>query len=179
MSYLIISASLNPESKSALLAKAALSELEKLGLSADCIDLKDEDIPFCDGDSVYEDERVVRVRERIARAQGILMAVPVYNFYASAAAKNLLEVAGNAWKEKTVGFLCAAGGKASYMGPLSLANSLMMDFRCWIVPRFVYAIGSDFEGDEIVNSGISERIVILVAEWVRLVRALNPDKTEL
>ncbi len=178
MSYLIISASLNPNSRSCLLAKTALSNLKALGHSADWIDLVDEDIPLCDGDSVYEDERVVRIRERITKADGILLAVPVYNFYASAAAKNLLEVAGSAWKEKVVGFLCAAGGKASYMGPVSLANSLMLDFRCWIVPRFVYAIGSDFEGEAIVNSGISDRILKLVTEWVRLVEALNKGENE-
>jgi FMN reductase len=178
MSYLIISASLNPKSRSCLLAREALSELTKLGYHADWIDLVDEDLPLCDGDSVFEDERVVRMRERITRAEGILLAVPVYNFYASAAAKNLLELAGNAWKEKVVGFLCAAGGKASYMGPVSLANSLMLDFRCWIVPRFVYALGTDFEGEKLTDSKIRERIFNLVVEWVRLVEALRGTRSK-
>ena len=176
MSYLIISASLNPKSRSCLLAREAHSKLTKLGYSADWMNLVDEDLPLCDGDSVFEDERVIRMRERIAPAEGILLAVPVYNFYASAAAKNLLELGGNAWKEKVVGFLCAAGGKASYMGTVSLANSLMLDFRCWIVPRFVYALGSDFEGEKLTDPKIHERISILVAEWVRLVEALRDSR---
>jgi FMN reductase len=37
---------------------------------------------------------------------------------------------------KVVGFLCAAGGKSSYMSVMRLANSLMLDFRCLIIPHF-------------------------------------------
>ena len=33
-----------------------------------------------------------------------------------------------------------AGKRGLIMG---LANSLMLDFRCWIVPRFVYVTGAD------------------------------------
>ena len=32
------------------------------------------------------------------------------------------------------------------MSAMSFANSLMLDFRCWVVPRFLY-VPKDFEGD--------------------------------
>ena len=65
---------------------------------------------------------------------------------------------------RTVGFLCAAGGQRSYMSILSFANSLLLDFRCWIVPRFVYAIGSDFEDQLLTNQEVSHRLDQLLTE---------------
>ena len=79
-----------------------------------------------------------------APIDGIVVATPIYNYDASAAAKNLVELTGRAWQNKVVGFLCAAGGDGSYMSIMALANSLMLDFRCVIVPRFVYATGGAF-----------------------------------
>ena len=101
---------------------------------------------MCDGDSAYSDPEVEKTRSRIESAAGILIAAPVYNFYLNAAVKNLIELTGSAWEDKVVGFLNAAGGYSSYMSVMSIANSLMLDFRCVIVPRFVYAVRIRFSG---------------------------------
>jgi hypothetical protein len=68
------------------------------------------------------------------------------------------------WNEKLVGFLCAAGGKSSYMAVMSLANSLMLDFRCFILPRFVYSVSDDFGEDEVTNPKVKERVSKLAKE---------------
>ena len=65
----------------------------------------------------------------------------------NAAAKNFIELTGRAWTNKVVGFICAAGGKGSYMSVTSFMNSLMLDFRCIIIPRFVYTDASGFDDD--------------------------------
>ena len=44
----------------------------------------------------------------------------------------------------------------------SLANSLMLDFRCLINPRFVYSDGSAFDNGAIVDTEITNRIEELV-----------------
>ena len=75
--------------------------------------------------------------------------------------------------EKVVGFLCAAGGKGSYMSVMSLANSLMLDFRCLILPRFVYSVGEDFEEDEVTDPKVKERVMELAKELDRICVALN------
>jgi FMN reductase len=93
----------------------------------------------------------------------------------NAAAKNVVELVGSALENKIVGFLCAAGGHGSYMSVMSLANSLMLDFRCLIVPRFVYATGKDFTGDEITSPKVSERINQLCEATMRLATALKRD----
>ena len=89
------------------------------------------------------------VAELTTAASHILFAVPVYNYDVNAVAKNYIELMGeDALGGKTVGFLVSAGGQASYMSIMGFANSLMLDFRCWIVPRFLY-VARDFPGEEL------------------------------
>ena len=76
-----------------------------------------------------------------------------------------------------VGFLCAAGGKSSYMSVMNCANNLMLDFRTIIVPRFVYANGSDFGDDReptmyVSSDKIQERIKELADTTVKMTQAL-------
>ena len=77
--------------------------------------------------------------------------------------------------DKIFGFLCAAGGRNSYMSVMSLANSLMLDFRCYIIPKFVYATKNDFNEDKIVNSDTKSRIIELGSELIRGSGALSKD----
>ena len=77
--------------------------------------------------------------------------------------------------DKTFGFLCAAGGGNSYMSMMSLANSLMLDFRCYIIPKFVFATKNDFKEDKIVNSDIKSRIEGLGSELIRVSSTLSKD----
>ncbi len=101
------------------------------------------------------------------------MAAPVYNYDVSASAKNMIELTGSAWEDKVVGFLCAAGGMSSYMSVMAYANSLMLDFRSVIIPRFVYATGDVFEGENATDRKIVQRIEQVAAELVRFTNALR------
>jgi len=120
--------------------------------------LRDFPLPLCDGDAAYGDPNVEILRAKIEAARVILLAVPIYNYDANAAVKNLVELTGGAWEDKIVGFACAAGGQSSYMSIIGLANSLMLDFRCIILPRFVYATGDDFEHGKIASAEIRKRV---------------------
>src|SRR5256712_1848162 len=106
----------------------------------------------------------------IKAADGILVAAPVYNYDVAAGAKNMIELTGSAWEDKVVGFLCAAGGTASYMSVMAYANSLMLDFRCVILPRFVFATGEAFDGDNIVDKKITGRIENVANELIRFTK---------
>jgi FMN reductase len=164
MSYLIISSSLNPKSRSRLLALIAFNELKNMGASVEWLDLADYSIPLCDGDATYNNTEVKGLKDIIQNAKGVLFAVPIYNYDVNAAAKNLIELTGDAWSNKIVGFLCAAGGKGSYMSVMSLANSLMLDFRCLIIPRFVYTVSEDFKEDDMTDSKVQVQVKELAKE---------------
>jgi NAD(P)H-dependent FMN reductase len=170
----VISASLNPESNSRLMARAVVELLQARGAETTFIDLRDYPLPMCDGDASYGDANVARLNALLKPASVILVAVPIYNYYVNAAVKNVLELTGRAWEDKVVGFMCAAGGRSSYMSVMGFANNLMLDFRSLIIPRFVYAVGDDFEDYEngvegrIKNPKVRERLEGLAAEAVKL-----------
>ena len=130
---------------------------------------------MCDGDDCYDLPEVLEFREKVKNAKGIVMAIPVYNFNASSGAKNIVELGGRMLYDKVFGFLCAAGGRNSYMSIMSLANSLMLDFRCYVIPKFVYATKNDFEADVLVNPDIKSRIKELGSELARVSSALSKD----
>lgn len=165
--YLVISCSLNPESNSRKMAKAAYDILNEHG-GAEWLDLRDYELPMCDGGAAYGHKNVEVVAQKIRDAKCILLGVPIYNFDVNAAAKNVIELTGRAWTEKVVGFLCAAGGKSSYMSVMSIANSLMLDFRSLIIPRFVYADGSSFDDTTVSDALVKTRIEELVETAIAL-----------
>jgi NAD(P)H-dependent FMN reductase len=167
---LIVSASLNPESNSRLLAHEAARVLAADGVAVELLDLRDHPLPLCDGDAAYGHPGVSPLRAKIAGADAIIIATPIYNYDGNAALKNVIELTGKAWENKTVAFLCAAGGKSSYMSVMALANSLMLDFRCLIVPRFVYAEAEDFADGRVRNPEQVRRIEQLVSATVRLTK---------
>jgi FMN reductase len=98
--------------------------------------------------------------------------MPVYNFAAGATAKNLVEITGDSWENKVVGLAVAAGGANAFMAPMSLAISLMLDFRCIVIPRYVYALSSAFTGDDVTDPDTRRRIDNLADELLRVGRAL-------
>lgn len=172
MSILLISGSLRTESRSRVLVKKAFEVLQAEKADASYIDLRDYPLPLCDGGAAYDHENVPRLSTFIQKAKVILVGIPVYNYDANAAVKNLVELTGEAWEDKVVGFLCSAGGRYSYMSIMNLGNDLMLDFRCVIIPRFVYAIGSDFTQPDLSfsNLEIEERVSQLANDAIRFTR---------
>lgn len=156
----ILATSLDTGSKSQILARYAATALSARGVETNLIDLRERPLPLAGTADSWSDPAVARLIDAIDAATHLLFAVPIYNFDVNAAAKNVVEfLPARVLENKTVGFLCASGGPRSYMSVMGFANSLMLDFRCWIVPRFVYAVGSDFSGpDGGPNATITERI---------------------
>lgn len=179
MSFIILASSLNPVSNSRIMARFAYQQMRNNGAIVDLIDLTELSLPLCDGSSAYGHPNVKLLGSRLAGAKGVLISTPVYNFDANAAIKNAIELTGrNGWLGKTVGFLCAAGGTGSYMSIMSLANSLMLDFRCHIVPRFVYATEADFDDatSTIRTDAVRDRISELTLELARVTTALDAHR---
>ena len=171
--YLVVSTSGNPDSNSRRMGRLAFAQLEKSKAPCAWLDISELNLPLCDADACYTQPGSRKVSKAIEAADGILVATPVYNYDVAATAKNLVELTGSAWEDKVVGFLCAAGGMSSYMSVMAFANSLMLDFRCVIIPRFVYATGRAFEGDDLKDKEVSERIEELAGELIKFTKALR------
>src|SRR6478736_5365934 len=165
--YLVVSTSGNPESNSRRMGQAAFDWLKKAKVTCEWLDISHLNLPLCDADACYNDPSAKNLTAAIEKADGIMIATPVYNYDVSAAAKNMLELTGSAWEDKIVAFLCAAGGMSSYMSVMAYANSLMLDFRTVIIPRFVYATGDAFEGDKLVDAKVEKRVQQVADDLIR------------
>jgi FMN reductase len=172
MNQLIISCSLNPGSRSRLLALGIKDNLKECGCEVDFLDLRKTQMPLCDGSKSSSAAIDTGLHQRVEKSDGIVMCVPIYNFDVNAAAKNLIELTGSSWTGKVVGFACAAGGKSSYMSVMGVANSLMLDFRCHILPRFVYATGESFDQGSIIDEDLQQRLTEFSDEMTRVTQAL-------
>lgn len=170
---LVLSTSLRADSRSRVLAATAHRQLLASGHAATLLDLRDFPLPIYDDSTAHLHPNVTALTDRLRAADALLVATPIYNYDITAALKNVVELTGSAWRNKVVGFLCAAGGDNSYMSILSFANSLMLDFRTMIVPRFVYATGAAFEGNTLTDADIVQRIAELTHTTARLAHALK------
>jgi FMN reductase len=171
--YLVISTSGNPNSNSRRMGRLGFAHLQEQGVDCAWIDIREMELPLCDADKCYDMPSSKKLSAAIEAADGILVAAPVYNYDVAAAAKNMIELTGSAWEDKIVGFLCAAGGAASYMSVMAYANSLMLDFRCVIIPRFVFATGDAFNGEKITDKKTAQRVEQVANELVRFTEALR------
>jgi FMN reductase len=171
--YLVVSTSGNPDSNSRRLGRVAFRHLQKAKVDCAWLDISEMGLPLCDADTCYTQPAAQNLNVAIEAADAILVATPVYNYDVSAAAKNMVELTGSSWENKIVGFLCAAGGMSSYMSVMSFSNSLMLDFRCVILPRFVYATGDSFDGDELKDKKVFQRVEELADELIRFGKALR------
>src|SRR6266704_668935 len=156
--HLVISTSSNPDSNSRRMGRVAFAHLQKRRVDCAWIDISKMNLPLCDGGKCYGMPSSKKLSAAIEEADGILVAAPVYNYDVAASAKNMIELTGSAWEDKIVGFLCAAGGHPSYMSVMAYANSLMLDFRCVIIPRFAFATSDAFDGERITDRKIARRI---------------------
>lgn len=153
MNFAVINANLAPGGKSDYLAGLIQSFVEASGHEARVISLRDRDLPHCDGVECYRHEATRALTAELAAADAIVLLAPVYNYDLNAAAKNLIELTGSSWKGKAVGIVCTAGADKSYLSPAGFMNSLGVDYRCLVSPRFVYVQGADFSPDNTLPEG--------------------------
>jgi FMN reductase len=171
--HLVISTSGNSESNSRIMGRVAFERLQKQKVDCEWIDISALDLPLCDADKCYLNPAAQKLKKDIQAADGMIVSAPVYNYDVSAAAKNVIELTGDAWEDKVVGFLCAAGGMSSYMSVMAYANSLMLDFRTVIIPRFVYATSRAFDGDKLIDEEVEKRVEQVADELIRFTKALR------
>lgn len=173
MNIVVINTNLAPGGKSAYLADTLASFLGEGGHEARIFHLGELALPACDGFLCYKDDKAISLAAEITGADAILLVSPVYNYDLNSAAKNLIELTGSSWEGKAVGIVCLAGADRSYLSPLAFMNSLAIDYRCLVSPRYVYVTRADFAPDNTLpaGSGILKRLRFLSIELPVLAEA--------
>lgn len=178
----VVSSSLDPDSRSARIARLCLSRLACQGVLAALIDLKSLPLGRFDNDAVYRTPEYAELHARISRADGLILCTPVYNWSVSSELKRLVEITGStppdgslrgAWFDKVLTFAGAAGLPHAYMAFGSLASSLMLDFKCVVNPYQLYVTERDWLGDDLSETASArlEKTLAVMLELTTLLRA--------
>ena len=161
--FLVVSSSLDPQSRSERLAALCASELRAQSAQVELVSLKDYRLAGFDNDSIYQSAAYQALHTATLEADGLVLASPVYNWGGSAELKKYIELIGStppdgthhgAFFDKIVTFVNAAGLPHSYMAFNALAMSIMMDFKCIINPYHIYVHGQHWVDDALVDRAV-------------------------
>jgi FMN reductase len=160
MRIVCISSSLSPTSRSETLGRLCVDALIKRGVDAEIVSLKGKIPSGFDDLTIYESSGYIELHELTAAADGLIFASPVYNWGLCAELKKFVECIGStpedgsrkgAFFDKVITFVVSAGLPHSYMASASMANSMMMDFKCIINPYTAYIHNRHWEGNELID----------------------------
>lgn len=144
---LVISSSLDPKSRSRVLAKMCHDGLSGRGTESNLLDLRDVEAPNFDNDTIYGSRAYQDCHAAVSRADALVLASPIYNWGVCAELKKFVEFVGStppdrtlkgAFYDKVLMFVNTGGLPHSYMGFTSFAMAMMLDFKCIVSPYNVY-----------------------------------------
>lgn len=147
-------------------------------VNLESLDLKDMQMSFADGRDFREyDNDNKTIVESLIEADGIVIALPVYQASIPGVLKNILDMIPiNALESKPIGIIITAGSARHYLVGqqqlLPILNYLKMD----VISKYVFIEASDFVNDNL-NDEIQMRIETLANELTYRIKAkIEKDK---
>jgi NAD(P)H-dependent FMN reductase len=115
----------------------ALRGAAEAGAETRLIDLREYKLVFCDGGDTHRVPKdVVRLREEVKRAQGVILATPEYHGGYSGVLKNALDLMGfDEFEGKMIGLVGVSGGAMGASGALAALRSVGRALHAWVVPE--------------------------------------------
>lgn len=155
----LISWSLREKSLSNILLKYSEKILIDKWFETNIIDLRNENIPFCDWRSLEEYwGNIKKIYKSIEDSNYIIFWMPVYCYSVSWPLKNFIDIFSKAFSNKYFGICSSAWSKMSYLASADLIKILSFESKAtWIQP-IVLADNNDFDDIEIKNDEIKKRI---------------------
>ncbi|QPV62437.1 NAD(P)H-dependent oxidoreductase [Halosimplex litoreum] len=167
--------SLREESYTRKALRIALDEAENRGASVDLLDLRELDLPLFDGDDRDAGD-AAELRERVRRADSVVLGTPVYHGSYSSVLKTALDYCGfDEFEHATVGLLCVAGGSFPITS-LDHLRSVCRALNAWVVPHQVAlpTVRSKFDGERLREERDAERVRTLGRRVVEYAN-IEPD----
>jgi FMN reductase len=154
------------------LRRAVAEALERAGgdgVRAQLVDLAEVRIAFADGRPPEElGDDTARVVEAIARADGVLLATPVYRGSLTGALKNLLDhVPVPALDGKPVALVAMGGTAHHFLGADRHLRDVLAFFGALVTPVAAYLTASEF-AEGAPSEDAAERLDALLADLVEL-----------
>jgi FMN reductase len=136
-----ISGSLRPGSHSFQALTEAVDRIRALGAEVEVFDLRELNLPFCNGGKAYPDfPDVQRLKAAVAGADAIVLATPEYHGSLSGVMKNALDLLGfDEFTGKVTGVISVLGGQAN-SNALNDLRTILRWVHAWVIPEQI-AVG--------------------------------------
>lgn len=156
-----IGGSLREDSYSQLALELVAQRIEALGAEVEILDLREMQLPFCNGEDEYPDyPDVEKLRNVVQQADGLILATPEYHGSVSGVLKNALDLMSfDQLSDKVTGLISVLGGQSN-SNALNDLRVIMRWVHAWVIPEQI-AIGQAwkaFSNDgKIVDEKLSQR----------------------
>ncbi|MDF5722253.1 MAG: NAD(P)H-dependent oxidoreductase [Rhizonema sp. PD37] len=136
-----IGGSLRSESYAQMALNIAAQRVEALGSEVEILDLRQLQLPFCNGGEEYPDyPDVQRLRDAVSGADGLILATPEYHGGVSGVLKNSLDLMSfTQLSDKVTGVISVLGGQPN-SNALNELRLIMRWVHGWVIPEQI-AIG--------------------------------------
>lgn len=169
-----IPGSLREGSYTVMTVELALEGARAEGASVELLDLRGFDLPFCRGSSEEEalPADVIRLRETVQGAQGIVLGTPEYHGSYSGVLKNALDLMGfDEFENKMIGLVGVSGGRMGAHSAMNHLREVGRALHAWVVPTQagVPRAWKAFDEDtgELGDEKLAERVRSVGAEVTR------------
>ncbi len=137
--------SLRPDSYSALALQQAIERVQALGAEAEILDLREMNLPFCDGGSEYPNYPDVELlRSKVKAADGLILTTPEYHGSVSGVLKNTLDLMSfEHLSDKVTGLISVLGGQSN-SNALNTMRIIVRWVHGWVIPEQI-AIGQAWQ----------------------------------
>ncbi|BAU08604.1 NADPH-dependent FMN reductase [Fischerella major NIES-592] len=136
-----IGGSLRADSYSQIALRLAAQRVEALDAEVEILDLREMQLPFCNGEQEYPDyPDVQKLQHAVSRADGLILATPEYHGSISGVLKNALDLMSfEQLSGKVTGLISVLGGQPN-SNALNDLRIIMRWVHGWVIPEQI-AIG--------------------------------------
>jgi len=172
-----IGGSLRPDASSYQALAVAIGRVQALGASTEVLDLRQMQLPFCTGGDEYPGyPDVVRLRETVQEADGLILATPEYHGGVSGVLKNALDLMSfDQLSGKVTGLISVLGGPSN-SNALNELRLIMRWVHGWVIPEQI-AIGQSWkafgEDGKLLDEKLSQRFDQFAESLVEHTRKLR------
>ena len=172
-----ITGSLRDQSYSAKALQQVITRVEALGAEVEIVDLREMNLPFCNGGDEYPHyPDVIKLRDTVKEADGLILATPEYHGSVSGVMKNALDLMSfEHLSDKVVGMISVLGGQSN-SNALNDLRIIMRWVHAWVIPEQI-AVGQAWqafnEEGKLLDEKLSKRFDQFAQSLVNNTRKLR------
>jgi NAD(P)H-dependent FMN reductase len=154
----------------------ALQGAAEAGAQTQLIDLREYELVFNDGqtDAAHYPAGVLRLREDIRRADGVILGTPEYHGGLSGVLKNALDLMGfDEFEGKMIGLIGVSGGRQGAADALNSLRNIGRALHAWVIPEQASvpeAWRVFTEAGETKDAGVANRLMDVGRQVARFAR---------